>query len=147
MKTIPKTIHKQLLLLLRLQLPLLLRLQLPLLLLLLLPLLLSSCASIKPERTYNITQGEEFIIKLKANPSTGYQWKIQQGLNDSILTVVEESYQSEPNPTGKPRLGAGGIKSWHFRAEKRGRTILTFVYQRTGEKEPGQVKHFRVEVE
>ncbi|MBS3808395.1 MAG: protease inhibitor I42 family protein, partial [Bacteroidales bacterium] len=118
-------------------------LQLPLILL----LLLSSCASIKPDRTYNISQGEEFVIKLKANPSTGYQWKIKEGLIDSGLSLMKESYEPEPNPTDKPRLGAGGTKSWRFRAEKKGETILTFVYQRAGEKEPGQVKHFRVAVE
>lgn len=132
MKIIQKTIHKQL------------PLQLPLILLLL--LLLSSCASIKPDRTYNISRGDEFVIKLKANPSTGYQWKIKEGLPDTGLSLMKESYEPEPNPTDKPRLGAGGTKSWRFRAEKKGETILTFVYQRPGEKDPGQIKHFRVAV-
>ena len=128
------------------QLPLPLQLQLPLPLILFLLLILSSCASIKPDRTYSITPGEEFVIHLKANPSTGYQWKITEGLTESGISLMEESYEPEPNPTDHPRLGAGGTKTWRFRAEKKGETILTFVYQRPGEKEPGQIKHIRVSV-
>lgn len=110
-------------------------------------LLLASCASVKPDRTYRINQGEEFVIKLKANPSTGYQWKISEGLAESGLSLVEESYEPAPNPTDKPRVGAGGTKSWRFRAGKKGQTTLTFVYKRPGEKDPGQIKHFQVKID
>jgi len=110
-------------------------------------LLLVSCASIKPDRTYRISQGEEFVIKLKANPSTGYHWEISKGLSDSGLSLLEESYEPAPNPSDKPRLGGGGTKIWRFRAGKKGQTTLTFVYQRSGEKEPEQIKRFRVEVD
>jgi len=104
----------------------------------------ASCSTVKPDRTYNISRGEEFVVRLKANPSTGYQWNIQEGLKDSGLSLIEESYEPKPNPTDKPLLGAGGIKSWRFRAERKGKNTLTFVYQRPGEKKSEQTKHFRV---
>ncbi len=107
---------------------------------------MASCASVQPEREYKLSPGEEFVIKLESNPSTGYQWRITKGLEKSGISLMEESYTPKPNPTNKPRLGAGGTKSWKFETNKKGRYLLKFVYQRPGEEEPVQTKHFAVRV-
>ena len=107
---------------------------------------LASCTVIKPDRTYELEKGEEFTIRLEANPSTGYQWVIAKGLKKAPVVLIKEDYQPAPNPSGKPLLGAGGTKIWHFRAENTGKTTLKLIYQRSGERAPGETKYFRISV-
>ncbi|MGM0530374.1 MAG: protease inhibitor I42 family protein [Bacteroidota bacterium] len=107
-------------------------------------LLLTSCASIQFDREYKVNKGEEFVINLKTNPSTGYNWMIEEGLSDSLVTLQDEEYVPAENPVDKPRLGAGGIKKWHFEAAKKGKTILKFVYKRPGTEETREIKHFQI---
>ena len=109
-------------------------------------LTLFSCAGIQFDREYEINKGEEFVINLKTNPSTGYTWIITQGLADSLITLQGEEYVPEENPSDKPRLGAGGTKKWHFRAEKQGKTVLKFVYKRPGTEETRETKLIQIRV-
>ena len=105
-----------------------------------------SCASIEFDREYKVNQGEEFVINIKTNPSTGYTWIVEKGLSDSVVTLQGEEYVPDENPSNKPRLGAGGTKKWRFLAEKKGKTTLKFVYKRPGTKEINEVKNFRIHV-
>ncbi|MCF8335722.1 MAG: protease inhibitor I42 family protein [Bacteroidales bacterium] len=106
----------------------------------------SSCATIEFDREYEVNKGEEFVINLKTNPSTGYHWAIEEGLSDSIITLQGDEYVPEENPTNKPRLGAGGTKKWHFRAEREGQTILKFIYKRPGTKDTNERKLIQIRV-
>jgi len=105
-----------------------------------------SCASVQPDRQYSLSQGEEFVITLKTNPSTGYQWQIEEGLTGSGLVLLEESYQPADRPSGKPIVGAGGTKTWKFRGTEPGKSMLKMVYQRPGEEKPAKVRYFRVKI-
>jgi inhibitor of cysteine peptidase len=104
------------------------------------------CASVQPDRQYTLSQGEEFVITLKENPSTGYQWKIEEGLTGSGLQLLEENYQPAENPTKRPIVGAGGTKTWKFRGDKPGKTMLKMVYQRPGEKKTAEIKYFQIKI-
>lgn len=105
-----------------------------------------SCASIKPDRQYTLSQGEEFVITLKTNPSTGYQWMIKEGLAGSGLVLLEENYQPADRSSGKPIVGAGGTKTWKFRGAEPGKTMLKMVYQRPGEEKSAETKYFQVQI-
>jgi len=109
-------------------------------------LLVLSCASIRFDREYEVNQGEEFVINMKSNPSTGYTWIIEEGLSDSVVTLQGKEYVPAENPSNKPRLGAGGTQKWHFSAEKKGKTILKFIYKRPGGEEISETKYFRIRV-
>ncbi|HKL37921.1 MAG TPA: protease inhibitor I42 family protein [Bacteroidales bacterium] len=113
---------------------------------LLLTMVTLSCASVKPDRQYTLSQGEEFVITLKTNPSTGYQWKIEEGLAGSGLVLLEDNYQPADRPSGQPIVGAGGTKTWKFRGAKPGKTLLKMVYQRPGEEKPAETKYFQVKI-
>ncbi|MFP4619791.1 MAG: protease inhibitor I42 family protein [Bacteroidales bacterium] len=106
-----------------------------------------SCASIEFDREYKLNQGEQFVINLKTNPSTGYTWKVEEGLSDSVVTLQKEKYVPVENPSGNPRLGGGGKRKWYFLADKKGNTILKFVYKRPGTEETSKEKYFQVRVE
>ncbi|MBS3774205.1 MAG: protease inhibitor I42 family protein [Bacteroidales bacterium] len=106
----------------------------------------SSCAGIQFDRQYKVNKGEEFVINLKTNPSTGYTWMIEEGLSDSLVILQGEEYVPDENPSGKPRLGSGGIKKWHFEAVKEGKTLLKFIYKRPGTEETSEIKQFQIMV-
>jgi predicted secreted protein len=111
-----------------------------------LPLTMFGCAGIQFDREYELNKGEEFVINLKTNPATGYTWSITQGLADSVITLHGEEYVPRDNSSGKPRLGAGGTKKWHFRAEKQGTITLKFVCKRPGTKETRETRYFQIQV-
>lgn len=104
------------------------------------------CASVQPDRQYILSEGDEFIITLEANPSTGYQWKIEEGLSGSGLLLLEESYQPADKPADRPIVGAGGTKKWKFRGVQRGKTMLKMVYQRPGEEKPAEIRYFQIKI-
>lgn len=69
-----------------------------------------------PAQTINVSAAmPTFIIKLKANPTTGYSW-ITENYNKQLLTLV--SYQYEP-PSSK-LIGAGGVAVWTFKVTSQG---------------------------
>ena len=87
--------------------------------------------------------GEEFIISLFANPSTGYQWELSKELDKDLVELVGKEF------TGKdPNLvGAGGAEEWKFKALKPGKTSICLKYLRPCEKGIPPVKEETFEVE
>ncbi len=78
-----------------------------------------------------LTVGQELVLRLEGNPSTGYDWELAE-LDTSV--VVQ---QGEPRfSPGSNLPGASGIETWRFRAVGRGRTDLRLVYRRSWETEP-----------
>ena len=61
-------------------------------------LILCSCAVTQFDRKYKLNKGEDFVINLKTNPSTGYIWTIEQGLSDSIVNLQGEKYIPDESP-------------------------------------------------
>jgi inhibitor of cysteine peptidase len=69
--------------------------------------------------------GQEFIIALDSNPTTGYMW--YEDYDDSFLKLVEQKY--ERSLPGEGMVGAGGTESFEFQALKEGETEVTMVYK------------------
>jgi predicted secreted protein len=67
-------------------------------------------------------QGQTFTIWLRSNPSTGYRW--QANYDPSYVTLVNQTFQSDPHPPGK--VGVGGFDIWTFMALKAGTTTIRF---------------------
>jgi len=72
-----------------------------------------------------VKQGDEFVIALPANPSTGYEWTAG---DDSDVMFVS-SHQVE----GGDRPGAPGTQELAFRAQHTGESTLELVYSRSFE--------------
>jgi inhibitor of cysteine peptidase len=80
-------------------------------------------------RLITLGVGEELVIKLECNPSTGYEWLLTNAKN-SVL-----SSRGKPTYTQRRAMpGAGGIESWNFRAAVAGAETLKLEYQRPWEK-------------
>jgi inhibitor of cysteine peptidase len=74
--------------------------------------------------------GDPIVISLEANPTTGYSWQLQPGLDDAVVTFVKEEYQQEPAPSGL--VGAGGTDRLEFKAVGPGTTRISLAYLQAG---------------
>jgi inhibitor of cysteine peptidase len=73
--------------------------------------------------------GQELILTLNSNPSTGYRWMRTDTETSVLVTLGKPAYQ----PGGR-LLGASGMELWKFRAERNGVPTLKLEYRRPWEK-------------
>jgi len=89
--------------------------------------------------------GKEFVITLKSNITTGYQWQLTKAVDKEYVILTGLKYV-----TKKPKLiGSGGKEEWTFKAVKPGKTTISFQYVRPWEKKvpPADEKRFLVKIE
>jgi|GEM_PF-578937 len=86
-----------------------------------------------PNAPIVVEVGQEFVIVLESNPTTGYQWQLTEPLEEEVLSLVKTEFQ-EPEEDGL--VGAAGEERWTFKAEGRGDTTIDFAYVRPWEEEP-----------
>ena len=91
-----------------------------------------------------LEQGQELVITLESNPSTGYRWEPVPS-EDGVLAQVGEAEFSQ-NAKEKALVGAGGVEALRFEAKQAGQTTLELVYHRPWEKETKPEKTFSVQV-
>ncbi|MBD3295852.1 MAG: hypothetical protein GF392_00605, partial [Candidatus Omnitrophica bacterium] len=97
--------------------------------------------SLTGDRTVTASRGRNLTVRLEANPTTGYSWKVTGMDSDRIL---ERTGPSRYDPDSD-RIGSGGIESFFFTCIRPGREELVFEYERPWEeKEP--VKRYLLEV-
>ena len=95
-------------------------------------------------QTIDIGIGQEFIIAIGANPTTGYDWEVS--LDETILELVEKTYKPAEEAEHEI-VGAGGVDYFRFKALKAGETEITMVYKRSWEEEGIDQKLFTVNIE
>jgi len=86
--------------------------------------------------TVQAAVGDQIEITLPANPSTGYAWKQQPGLDPAVVTFVSEAYQQAPTPSAM--VGVGGTDTWTYKAAGAGTTTITLGYVPPGRSVPDQ---------
>ena len=94
----------------------------------------------------NASAGDEFIIQLESNQTTGFQWGVAGSLDPSVVKKVSSKYVPAPNPSGK--MGAGGKELWTFKAVKAGTATIAMTYTQPFDKaaRPAQTATFTVTV-
>ncbi len=88
----------------------------------------------------SVKAGEEFVISLAANPSTGYSWDVAPTV--SWLEFLGKTYHA----TQPVLTGSGGTEELRFRASGAGSATITLNYQRPWEGTAVQQVVFTVEV-
>lgn len=104
--------------------------------------LLSACGSTEPlsiGMEDNGTQiemqvGQQVVISLASNPTTGFGWHILE-LDEGVLTQVGEAEYAQAE-ADELLVGAGGTESLTFEAVAKGTTTLTLTYDRLWESVP-----------
>lgn len=74
-------------------------------------------------------QGQELVVRLESNPTTGYGWTVQN-VDTAVLQQVGD-IEYEPADTGL--VGSGGWESCRFQALSSGETTLQMIYHRSWE--------------
>lgn len=79
-----------------------------------------------PSVTVTVKNGQEFLIALPSNPTTGYSWTAKPSNAD--VTVFGSAYQRKP--AGRTIVGAGGEQIWVLEAAHPGSAKVVFTYSR-----------------
>lgn len=88
--------------------------------------------------------GKIFVAELYFSAGTGYEW-VAKDFDPSIVRIIEE----RKRPTrGSTEVGAQQMHTMNFRAEKPGRTRITFELRRPWEQneKPVEIRHTTIYV-
>src|SRR5207249_4919406 len=83
--------------------------------------------------------GEEFVIALEGNPTTGYEWEAH--FDSSVLQLVDRQFS-----VLGPGIGSGGIERFRLKALAAGDTRLWLIYKRAWETTAAEDIVFHVHV-
>ena len=118
---------------------------------LLLPLSLALLAACATSPKQNVTvekssdcpltlnQGQNLILTLPSNPTTGYRWAIQDSAGGVLRALSPEVYS---NPEDAGLVGSAGQSTWRFQAFAPGTGRLLLTYSQPWAPEVPPVKTF-----
>jgi inhibitor of cysteine peptidase len=97
-------------------------------------------------RTLVLKPGQELIVRLASNPTTGYRWTLGEASTRALAMGAAPAYKQDA--AAKGLSGAGGVETWRFLAIAPGRGRLELEYRRPWERDaaPAQNVVFDVEV-
>lgn len=84
--------------------------------------------------------GQQIVIRLEGNPTTGYTWEPQ----DLDTSLVEQVGETEFKSSSPGLVGAGGTQTLTFQALAAGTTELTLVYHRPWEEGVAPIETFTI---
>jgi predicted secreted protein len=98
-----------------------------------------------------VKTGQERIVSLQGNPSTGYMWRLSPAASEhlDILSVDDLGYaprEPSPDEKGPPIVGAPQEQRFRITGKTPGTAKLAFEYVRPWEGEAVERKDIRVEV-
>jgi|GEM_PF-381028 len=89
----------------------------------------------------SLKNGENFTLKLRENPSTGYSWELN--LSEG-LSIISDEYTQDPAPEGC--AGVPGTHSWIIEAVGQGNQQVNGIYKRPWENTTGTEDNFTLNV-
>ncbi len=95
-------------------------------------------------RAITLKAGDVLVVRLAANPTTGYTWTLA-AVDEAVLHPAGEAGYT-PEPAAQGRVGAGGTAEWRFVAAGNGTTTLELLYTRPWETPSQPGKTFSVTV-
>ncbi|MFM8502051.1 MAG: protease inhibitor I42 family protein [Fluviibacter sp.] len=93
--------------------------------------------------TASLIPYQPLVVRLPANPSTGYVWSYAVA-GDDVLRLETVSGESAG---ANGMVGAPGEQVWSFRAQGSGLAVLTYFYARPWEKNTPPAKIFTLKVQ
>lgn len=81
--------------------------------------------------------GEDLVITLVSNPTTGYSWRMSEPL-PGILELAGKEFKPAENMGNI--AGAGGVEEWTLKSIEKGKATVSFEYVRPWEKDKPPVK-------
>lgn len=78
----------------------------------------------------SVKAGDQFVVELASNPTTGYQW--QPAFDPAALKLVGRDFSLAGAAVGAT-IGGGGGERFRFESLAAGASRLSFAYQRAWE--------------
>ena len=78
-----------------------------------------------------IAVGQDLLVTLDSNPTTGYDWQVDTAPDKAVLTIDERVYV--PTPVDPDIVGSGGATTTRFTAVAAGTTSIVLRYKRSWE--------------
>jgi inhibitor of cysteine peptidase len=91
-------------------------------------------------REVSLAVGEDLVITLAENRTTGFQWDLTTKPEPS-LTLIMDEFQGTAGPPGK-----GGSHRWHLRAVRQGTGVIELKFRRPWEKDTQPARIFKLSV-
>jgi inhibitor of cysteine peptidase len=91
--------------------------------------------------TVHLKAGDTLEVRLKANPSTGYQWQVH-AKSTPLLKLVHQSHIASQ----EPGVGRPGLQVFDFEAQEKGQGGLLLHYVRPWEKSAQDARRFEMQV-
>jgi inhibitor of cysteine peptidase len=85
--------------------------------------------------------GDELVVYLPENPSTGYQWGLAS-YDTQLVEPAGDTYQ----PAGPPRPGTGGTRVLRLRAAAAGQTVIVIRLRRGRSSPAAAAQEFTLKV-
>ncbi|HOE15788.1 MAG TPA: protease inhibitor I42 family protein [Syntrophorhabdaceae bacterium] len=79
---------------------------------------------------FTMEVGDEFVLTLESNPSTGYLWQFAEKPDEGVVRFIGSEYRA----AYPDRIGGGGHEIWTFRAAGKGKAAISLIYVRPWEK-------------
>lgn len=89
----------------------------------------------------SVRVGEQFVVELESNPTTGYQW--QPDFDPAALRLVGRDF-SLARAAVDAAVGGGGVERFRFEALAAGVSRLSFAYRRSWEPGARDLAQFEV---
>ena len=98
-------------------------------------------------RTIEAREGDEIVLQLPENPTTGYRWhvdRVEGALEPEAESRLPEAAPSPPDPN--VQFGRGGVRELRFRAVAPGTARLELKHWQAWEGERSVVERFALDV-
>ena len=92
-----------------------------------------------------IRQGDAIDLQLPENATTGFRWQLVSA-NGLVEEPAQDQARAPSAPEQSPRMGAGGIRVFRFRARTSGRGRLELKLWREFEGESSVLKRFACDI-
>ena len=92
-------------------------------------------------KSHTIPSGARVVLRLRENPTTGYQWHLDSDL-PPVLSVTADDY----SPTAGGGIGSGGVRVLEFRAGTAGIVKLVLSHKRPWEGQDKALSAFTVSI-
>lgn len=93
-------------------------------------------------KMFEVQVGDIVTIRLAENPTTGYHWEIG-GIDDRFVEFQSSDYLVAP----EAGIGAGGTRTFHFKAKSAGTAQIQLRRRRSWEAEDRVIEHFTVNIQ
>jgi inhibitor of cysteine peptidase len=95
--------------------------------------------------TVTLAEGQDLVIELESNPSTGYTWEVKE-IDPGVLEQAGDPEYKQPAKSDPQLVGQGGTQVFTFHAAGKGTTIIQLIYHRTWEKDVEPAETFSLTV-